>query len=386
VRRAVLGAALALPLSIVLVAPGAASAAPEPTPRVAVTLAVGAPAIRGDYIVSLRPGTDAAAVARTLRVRTRYVYRTAVDGFSASLTDRQLARVRARTDVVRVEQDSVVRADATQSNPPYGLDRIDQRTRPLSRTYTYRATGSGVRAYIIDTGIATSHPDFGGRAMNVYDALGGNGQDCNGHGTHVAGTVGGATYGVAKAALLRGVRVLGCNGSGSTSGIIAAVDWVRANALRPAVANMSLGGGASASLDAAVAALADSGIFTAVAAGNESRDACTVSPARARAVFTVAASDSTDARASFSNYGGCVEAYAPGVGVTSAWLSGGTRTISGTSMASPHVAGIAALYKSANGDQSSATVSGWLVGVSTANVISGNPGGTPNRLVFTNGL
>jgi len=382
----VLGAALALPLSIVLVAPGAASAAPEPTPRVAVTLAVGAPAIRGDYIVSLRPGTDAAAVARTLRVRTRYVYRTAVDGFSASLTDRQLARVRARTDVVRVEQDSVVRADATQSNPPYGLDRIDQRTRPLSRTYTYRATGSGVRAYIIDTGIATSHPDFGGRAMNVYDALGGNGQDCNGHGTHVAGTVGGATYGVAKAALLRGVRVLGCNGSGSTSGIIAAVDWVRANALRPAVANMSLGGGASASLDAAVAALADSGIFTAVAAGNESRDACTVSPARARAVFTVAASDSTDARASFSNYGGCVEAYAPGVGVTSAWLSGGTRTISGTSMASPHVAGIAALYKSANGDQSSATVSGWLVGVSTANVISGNPGGTPNRLVFTNGL
>jgi subtilisin family serine protease len=239
-----------------------------------------------------------------------------------------------------------------------------------------------VSAYVIDTGISTWNPDFGGRASNVYDALGGTGQDCNGHGTHVAGTIGGATWGVAKAVWLRGVRVLNCSGSGSTSGIIAALDWVRGNAVKPAVANMSLGGGYSAALNNATNALADSGVFIAVAAGNENQNACNVSPASASAAYTTAASDRNDRKASFSNWGACVDAYAPGVAIRSAWLAGGANTISGTSMASPHVAGLAALYKGSYGDASSATVSSWITSNATANVIVGNSPGTPDRLLF----
>lgn len=246
-------------------------------------------------------------------------------------------------------------------------------------------TGSGVRAYVIDTGIATAHADFGDRAANVYDAFGGNGQDCNGHGTHVAGTIGAAAYGVAKASSLRGVRVLDCNGSGSTSGIIAGVDWVRQNAIKPAVANLSLGGGLSSALNTATSNLASSGVFVAVAAGNENQDACKVSPASASGVLTVAASDKNDVRASFSNFGSCVELYAPGVNITSTWLSGGTKTISGTSMASPHVAGVAALYKS-YGDAASSTVNTWILDNSTLNVITSNVSGTPNRLLFKSTL
>jgi len=243
-----------------------------------------------------------------------------------------------------------------------------------------------VYAYIIDTGIQTSHSQFGGRASNVYDAFGGNGQDCNGHGTHVAGTVGSSTYGIAKAVRLRGLRVLNCSGSGSTSGIIAAIDWLRANYTAPAVANMSLGGGYSAALNTAVTNLSNAGVFMAVAAGNENQNACNVSPASASGVATVAASTSTDAKASYSNYGSCVELYAPGSSITSTWLSGGTRSISGTSMASPHVAGVAALYKGANGNASSSTILSWLINNATANVISGNITGTPNRLLYKSSL
>jgi len=243
-----------------------------------------------------------------------------------------------------------------------------------------------VHAYIIDTGIYASHTQFGGRANNVYDALGGNGTDCNGHGTHVAGTVGSATYGVAKAVRLHGVRVLSCSGSGTWSQVISGMNWVASNAIRPAVANMSLGGSFNSSVNSAATALSNAGVFTAIAAGNSNLNACNYSPASASNVTTVAASDRTDLRASFSNFGSCVEVYAPGVSVTSTWLNGGTNTISGTSMASPHVAGVGALYKATYGDASWSTINSWIINNSTANVIRSNPAGTPNRLLYKSTL
>jgi subtilisin family serine protease len=270
----------------------------------------------------------------------------------------------------------------TQSGATWGIDRIDQRSRPLSGTYTYTSTGSGVTAYIIDTGIQTSHSQFGGRAAVAYDALGGNGQDCNGHGTHVAGTVGSATYGVAKGVALRAVRVLDCNGSGSTSGVIAGMNWVASHHVAKSVANMSLGGGYSSSTNSAANSLASSGVFLAVAAGNSNANACNYSPSSAANTTTVAASTSSDARASYSNYGGCVDLYAPGSSITSTWLNGGTNTISGTSMATPHVTGVAALYKATYGDASYSTIRSWLTTNATANVITGNPTGTPNKLLY----
>jgi subtilisin family serine protease len=345
----------------------------------------GAP-IEGSYIVTVKPGSDPKAVAEGKQAKTKYLYRDALNGFAAELSDQQVAQLRHDSRVTAVEQDRVVTADATQTGATWGLDRSDQRTLPLSGTYTYGSTGAGVTAYVIDTGIASAHAEFGGRAANVYDALGGNGQDCNGHGTHVAGTIGSATYGIAKGVQLRGVRVLNCSGSGSTSGIISALNWLSTNAVRPAVANMSLGGGYSPTLNSASNNLANSGVFLAVAAGNENRNACNTSPASAAAAYTTAASDRTDLRASFSNYGSCVDGYAPGVSITSTWLNGGTNTISGTSMATPHVAGVGALYKSRFGDTASSTVSSWIASSSTPNVIRSNRNGTPNRLLETNGL
>src|SRR5436189_762547 len=351
--------------------------------------------VPGQYIVVFHgpvadPASVATALVRGLGGTMLHVYTSAIKGFAARLPASAAGALRQNPLVASVEPDQVMRADVTQTmdanGDPWGLDRIDQGALPLSGTYSYTATAAGVHAYIIDTGIWTLHPEFGGRADDVYDALGVTGEDCNGHGTHVAGTIGAATYGVAKAVSLHGVRVLTCAGIGLNSDVIAGVDWVTANHASPAVANMSLGGGKSAALDQAVTNLWNSGVFLAVAAGNDNADACNASPAGASGVFTVAASEKTDAKASYSNWGTCVEAYGPGSAIKSTYLAGLTMTLSGTAMATPHVTGVSALYKAANGDQPSATVANWIVTNATAGAISGNPSGTPNRLLFKSTL
>jgi len=355
------------------------------------TQRTGPEVVPGQYIVVFSdrvadPGSVATALVRSLGGTMLHIYTSAIKGFAARLPTTAADALQQNPLVAFVEPDEVIRADVTQTmdanGDPWGLDRIDQGALPLSRTYSYTATAAGVHAYIIDTGIWTLHPEFGGRADDVYDALGVTGEDCNGHGTHVAGTIGAATYGVAKAVSLHGVRVLNCAGIGLNSDVIAGVDWVTANHASPAVANMSLGGGKSAALDQAVTSLWNSGVFLAVAAGNDNADACNASPAGASGVFTVAASEKTDAKASYSNWGTCVEAYGPGSAIKSTYLAGLTMTLSGTSMATPHVTGVAALYKAVNGDQSSATVSNWIISNATTGAITGNPSGTPNRLLF----
>jgi subtilisin family serine protease len=334
--------------------------------------------IDGDYIVKVKDGANARAVAAVAGVSPRYEY-TIINGFAATLTQGQLNALRQLAEVEYVEEDGVVQADATQSPATWGIDRIDQRALPLSGSYTYTTTASNVTAYIIDTGLQTNHAEFSvGRAANVYDAFGGTGADCHGHGTHVGGTVGGNTYGVAKGVKLRGVRVLDCNGSGSFSGVIAGMDYVRLNAVKPAVANMSLGGGFNSSVNTAANNLANSGVFLAVAAGNNSADACNYSPASAASATTVGSTTSTDARSSFSNFGTCVDIYAPGSSITSAGLNGTSAVMSGTSMASPHVAGVGALYKGTYGDAASTTVDSWLKTNGTALSFG--------RFLFTGGL
>ncbi len=488
-------------------------------------------AIPGQYIVVLKVGADPRAVAAIAKATPKYVYDAALNGFAAELNRGQRTALEHNPNVEYIEQDMEVTADVTQTmdsnGDPWGLDRIDQRSLPLSKTFTYNKNGAGVRAYIIDSGLQANHSQFGTRAQNVYDAFGGNGNDCNGHGTHVGGTVAGSTFGVAKEAYLRGVRVLDCNGSGSVSGVVAGINWVTKNRIMPAVANISLSGGYSSSIDTAVANMISAGVFTAVAAGNSNANACNYSPASTSSAYTVAASTITatptsswtveregdigpnvkaiqfllrqrgysltadgnfgpatksavitfqqangltadgivgpntwsklvltvregssgdkvraaqtllvkngrsvtvdgvfgpatksavinfqqahgltadgivgsitwqylvgsgnksDAKASFSNYGSCVDGYAPGTAIKSAWINGGTNTLNGTSMASPHVAGVAALYQSNFGTASPSTITGWLNNNATSNKIISNPSGTPNRLLYKGGL
>jgi len=386
-KRSHLGALLlAAPLALIPTTGSAAPADGSPAQAVTVKQAPAGQAVAGSYIVTVRTGETPKDVAKEEGVRTRHVYSKVMKGFAAKLTPEQLSDLRSNDSVAAIEEDQKITVSGTQYNAPWGLDRIDQRNRPLDGSYGFSRNGSGVTAYIIDTGIDTSHSDFGGRARNVFDAFGSNGRDCQGHGTHVAGTVGGNTYGVAKGVALRGVRVLNCEGSGSTSGIVAGFDWVRANAVKPAVANASLGCGYSSALNNAASNLANSGVHLSVAAGNENQDACNVSPASATGPISVAASDSSDRKASFSNYGSCTDVYAPGVQITSTRMGGGSTALSGTSMASPHVAGVAALLKATYGDASSSAINNWLTDNATPSVISGNYSGTPNKLLFKAGL
>jgi subtilisin family serine protease len=352
---------------------------------------------RASFIVVLEPSVAkaspiAAEHSRRFGGEITHVYQHALKGYAATFAEGQLGALLADSRVASVERDGVMTASTTQTGATWGLDRIDQRSRPVNGTFVYTNTGAGVSAYVIDTGIRLTHDELAGRAFTGYDAVtpGGSASDCNGHGTHVAGTVGGTTYGVAKAVKLYAVRVLGCSGSGTTSGVIAGVDWVTANHAKPAVANMSLGGGASSALDAAVNNSINAGVSYAVAAGNgnaggKAQDACRYSPARIAAALTIGATTSVDAKASWSNYGNCVDFFAPGVGITSSWYSSNTATstISGTSMATPHTAGVAALYLQSNPTASPGAVRTALFNATTKGIVTSSKT-TNNHLLFTN--
>ncbi|MFG2056408.1 S8 family serine peptidase [Micromonospora sp. NPDC048930] len=377
----------------------AASPASAAEPTGVILHAGGATAVADSYLVVLKDATVAPTQVddTAARLTARHggtVARTwsaALRGFEVRVKAQAAARIAADPAVSYVEQNHTITIAGTQTNPPsWGLDRIDQRNLPLDNSYTYPNTASNVHAYVIDTGILFGHNDFGGRAVSGFDAVdGGSADDCNGHGTHVSGTVGGSSYGVAKGVQLVGVRVLNCQGSGTTAQVVSGIDWVTANAVKPAVANMSLGGSADTAIDNAVTNSINSGVTYAVAAGNgdifgNRQNACNYSPARVGSAITVGATQNNDAAASFSNYGTCVDILAPGVNITSAWYTSNsaTNTISGTSMASPHVAGVAALVLASNPSWSPQQVRDYLVNNATPNVVTNVGTGTPNRLLY----
>ncbi|MGA5420319.1 S8 family serine peptidase [Streptomyces lavendulocolor] len=363
------------------------TSAPEPAEGTVYGLGAEG-AVSGSYIVLLDEKADKAKLAREYGGTLKRNYTSAVDGFSASgLTQTEAKRLAADPAVAKVVQNKKFTISATQDNPPsWGLDRVDQADTAGDSKYTYPDNaGEGVTAYVIDTGVRVGHKDFEGRAVSGFDAIDNDNDasDGNGHGTHVAGTIAGAAHGVAKKAKIVAVRVLDDNGSGTTEQVVAGIDWVTKNHQGPSVANMSLGGGADPALDAAVSKAIASGVTFAVAAGNESSDAGQSSPARVPEAITVASSTKDDQQSDFSNYGSVVDVYAPGSDITSAWNDSdeGTKTISGTSMATPHVVGAAAVYLAGHQDATPEQVAKALVGGATADKISNPAQGTPNKLL-----
>ncbi len=357
-----------------------------------------APQAAGDYIVVLKdakmgPAGVAKAHGKQYGVSASHVYSHALRGYAAHLDASQVRSLRGDRSVDMVVPDGIASIDETQTGATWGIDRIDQRKLPLSGTFSYTNTGAGVTAYVIDTGVRLTHTEFGGRASSGWDFIDNDADasDCNGHGTHVAGTIGGATYGVAKGVDIVAVRVLDCGGSAPWSAIVAGIDFVTADhqAGDPAVANMSLGGGANLAVDLAVKNSIADGVAYAVAAGNANAQACIFSPARVPEAMTSGASTITDAKASFSNWGTCMDWFAPGQAITSAWRTSdsATNTINGTSMASPHTAGVAALYLESNPAATPATVHKALASTATTKRISGVDRrfypGTANLLLFT---
>jgi len=355
-----------------------------------IRLAGGATAVSGSYIVVLKDASaaNASGLATRYGATVGHVYRHALKGFEARVSAAGAKRLAADPAVAYVEQNHTVSINATQLNPPsWGLDRIDQRNLPLDNSYTFPNAGAGVTAYIIDTGIRFTHVDFGGRATSGFDAIdGGSADDCNGHGTHVAGTVGGTSFGVAKGVQLVAVRVLNCAGNGTFAQVIAGIDFVT-GAHDPgelAVANMSLGGPPDAATDQAVRNSIADGVTYSLSAGNANTNACNQTPARVTEAITVGATDINDNRASFSNKGRCLDLFAPGVDITSAWFGSDTdtNTISGTSMAAPHVAGVAAIVLKANPGLSPQQIRDRIVAAATPNKVKKPGTGSPNLLLF----
>ncbi|MFI9200964.1 S8 family peptidase [Streptomyces sp. NPDC053048] len=432
-------ARLALPAALLmallpLTAGPAASADPDPsrTPRLAPLHRTWGVPVPDHYIVTLRKGASPRALVSRLGVNPDYVYTHAFTGFAATLTPEQLTTVRSAPDVVAVEQDAVLnqadlnqadlnQADRNQAAPDqadaprsarraaapvspvspaalpriptdsYGLDRIDQHNPPLDNQFTVTATGEGATAYVIDTGIDYSHPDFGGRARGGIDlvTVGGDGSDCrtgSGHGTHVAGVLGSATHGVARKATLVSVRVLNCDGRTTVARFVAGLDYVARSATPASVANASIVGPASQTVNMAIAGVASRGVLPVVAAGNENDNACDHSPSGAVAALAVGATDRSDRMTDFSSYGPCVRILAPGADIVSTAMGGGTTTKSGTSQAAPFAAGVAALYKAQHPQAGSAEVANWIVNQSTKNAVTDVKAGTPNRLLYTGGL